>query len=185
MKTSEKKQKISPGRCQKCNNLGYGVNLIGGYNGSFCDEHLNEWHEIVIDRPEYKDLVVKNASMDALIRGGVASQSSRDLHRAILEQYGAFYGLAKAWAEESDLVTEVQDGLYRKYVVTKASGEPIDPKAFYFPLRLDKDPHARTAARMYADSIMIDNPTLSDELHNLVDGIETDLIKKSIREKND
>lgn len=179
MKTSEKKQRISPGRCQKCSNLGYSVNLIGGYNGSFCDEHQNEWHEIVIDKPEYEDFVVKHASMDTFIRNGIDNQNSRDLNRKILEHYRDFYGLAKAWAEESGLVTKAQDGLYHKYVVAKTSGEAVDPKAIYFPLRLDKDPHARTAARAYADSVRYRNPTLSNDLQDLVDGIEKALINRS------
>lgn len=177
--TSEKKQAAYPGRCQKCDNMGFAATLFGGYNGSFCDRHLNEWHEIVTDKPDYEDYVVKRISQDTFIRDGIANQNSRDLGRAILVHQDTFYALAKAWAEEPGEVTETQDGLYHKYNVSKASGELIDPQAFYFPLRLDKDPHARSAARAYADSVVIDNPTLSRELRDLVDKIETALIKQS------
>lgn len=34
-------------------------------------------------------------------------------------------------------------GLYRKYKIEKASGEPIDPHADYFVLRIDTDQWAR------------------------------------------
>ena len=184
MKTSEKKQKISPGKCQKCASLGYGVSLVGGYNGTFCDPHLNEWHEIVIDKPEFEAYVVKAASRDALVYGGIANQYSRDLTEELIDHQSSFYRLAKAWAEEEEIkpATEVRRGLYNKYIVLKTSGESIDPKAVYFPLRLDKDPHARTAAMAYAVSVNYRNPTLSDELRDLVDRIEGDLIKRS---KND
>lgn len=42
------------------------------------------------------------------------------------------------------------DSLYYKYLVTKADGSPVDPKADYFVLRLDTDPAARLAAYCYA-----------------------------------
>jgi len=180
MKTSEKKQNLSPGKCQKCSSLGYSVRLIGGYNGLLCDGHLNEWHELVIDMPEYEDIAIKSTSLDALIRDGVSNQNSRDLTGAVGELFKVFYRTAKAWAEGSDLVTERQDGLYQKYNISKTNDEPIDPKAFYFPLRLDKDPHARKAARTYANCVVADNRTLARELHDLLDGIEHDLVKQII-----
>lgn len=40
-------------------------------------------------------------------------------------------------------------GLFKKYVVTKADGSPVDPKAVYFVLRLDTDETARGAAYHY------------------------------------
>ncbi|MEE9459864.1 MAG: hypothetical protein V3V84_08890 [Candidatus Bathyarchaeia archaeon] len=36
-----------------------------------------------------------------------------------------------------------QGGYESKYTITKNNGNPVDPKADYFVLRLDKDPHAR------------------------------------------
>lgn len=41
---------------------------------------------------------------------------------------------------------------------------PVDPAAAYFVLRLDADPYARAAARVYADSVESENPLLAIEL---------------------
>ncbi len=51
-----------------------------------------------------------------------------------------------------------------KYIIAKTSGRPIDPKADYFVLRLDKDPHALNAILRYAYSIRGDNPELALDL---------------------
>ena len=42
------------------------------------------------------------------------------------------------------------DELYEKYVVTKADGQPIDPEAVYFVLRVDNDDDALFAAMLWA-----------------------------------
>lgn len=55
------------------------------------------------------------------------------------------------------------NGLYDKYEVKKRHGD-TDPNADYFVLRLDKDPHARQAARCYAESIKQENRTLAFEI---------------------
>ena len=52
----------------------------------------------------------------------------------------------------------------KKYVVSKANGEPTDPKADYFVLRLDKDPHAVKALEAYAKSVQKENPKLAADL---------------------
>ena len=49
----------------------------------------------------------------------------------------------------------------------KGSGRKLvrpNPEAQYFVLRLDKDPHARTAALSYADSVESINPDLANDL---------------------
>jgi hypothetical protein len=51
-----------------------------------------------------------------------------------------------------------------KYIITKTNGKPTDPKADYFVLRLDTDPHAIVAAKAYAKSVKKINWTLSDDL---------------------
>lgn len=51
-----------------------------------------------------------------------------------------------------------------KYVISKQNGDPIDPNAFYFVLRLDTDPHARKAAMAYAESVENENPELAKDL---------------------
>ena len=55
-------------------------------------------------------------------------------------------------------------GLGGKYIVSKSSGEPVDPEAKYFVLRLDTDPVARHAARVYARDIEAKNPRLARDL---------------------
>ena len=55
-------------------------------------------------------------------------------------------------------------GLYRKYKIEKASGEPIDPHADYFVLRIDTDQWARKALEKYADDIEIFNRSLAAQL---------------------
>ena len=59
-------------------------------------------------------------------------------------------------------------GLYSKYIITKANGEPTDPNAQYFVLRTDTDIHARVALRAYAKSIFSENPELARGLRGLL-----------------
>lgn len=48
----------------------------------------------------------------------------------------------------------IMKGWYGKYIIKKANGEPIDPHAQYFVLRIDTDPHARAALREYRDGLI-------------------------------
>lgn len=59
-----------------------------------------------------------------------------------------------------------------KYIVLKADGSPTDPEAVYFPLRLDNDPYAREAARVYADRIEKTNPKLASDLRLQIEEAE-------------
>ncbi len=54
--------------------------------------------------------------------------------------------------------------LFQKYIITKTSGDPLDPEARYFVLRYDKDPHAQAALLAYAESCQVDNPQLAADL---------------------
>jgi hypothetical protein len=56
----------------------------------------------------------------------------------------------------------MEQGFYNKYVVTKANGNPIDPEAEYFVLRIDNDPAAKLALAVYAANTP--NKTLSKDL---------------------
>ena len=58
----------------------------------------------------------------------------------------------------------MRGGLDGRFVVSKAGGEPVSPTADYFPLRLDKDPHAKVAAIAYAKSVAQDNSILAWDL---------------------
>jgi len=60
-------------------------------------------------------------------------------------------------------------GLYGKYIIQKRSGEPVDPQAVYFTLRLDTDPHARAAVQAYAESCQAENPELAADLRTLLE----------------
>jgi len=61
------------------------------------------------------------------------------------------------------------DGLiFPKYFISKVNGNPIDPEAEYFVLRLDTDPHARKAAVTYAQSVKPENPKFSADIFRWV-----------------
>ncbi|MCK5609272.1 hypothetical protein KAR91_45780 [Candidatus Pacearchaeota archaeon] len=57
-------------------------------------------------------------------------------------------------------------GLRLKYQIIKTSGKPVDPKAKYFVLRYDEDPHAVRAIMRYIASIKNENPELAKDLLN-------------------
>lgn len=58
--------------------------------------------------------------------------------------------------------------LAHKYTISKSSGEPLDPEARCFVLRVDKDPHALVALAAYAESVHADNPQLARDLRMLI-----------------
>jgi hypothetical protein len=76
-------------------------------------------------------------------------------------------------------------GLYNRYVVKKADGTPVDPRAEYFVLRLDehgRDPihieACRAAAMVYADMIAEHLPKLAADLRERYgSGTEYELIE--------
>ncbi len=78
-------------------------------------------------------------------------------------------------------MTDEPKGLHGKYIVVKAEVaekaglkglmkelQRIESEAAYFVLRLDTDRHARAAANTYALSISEENPTLSNDLLELI-----------------
>lgn len=69
-------------------------------------------------------------------------------------------GVIQRWNAEQD----DKYGIYGKYLIAKADGTPVYPDAQYFVLRLDTDIHARRAIMAYAESVEIENGTLSSEL---------------------
>ena len=64
-------------------------------------------------------------------------------------------------------------GLYGKYIIQKANGEAIDPKAVYFTLRIDTDPHARAAIRAYIESCRDEQPELARDLERVMEELTT------------
>jgi hypothetical protein len=79
--------------------------------------------------------------------------------RELLE-VGAAGGVRYIQSDQGHLA----NGLYDKYVIQKADGLPVDPRAHYFVLRYDTDPHAKVALRAYADAIRIRNPRLASDI---------------------
>ena len=69
-------------------------------------------------------------------------------------------------------------GIYGKYKVEKTDGSQMDPKAIYFTLRLDTDPHGRLAVRMYIASCREENPELARDLEELLERIEKEFANK-------
>lgn len=65
----------------------------------------------------------------------------------------------------------LKGGWKKKYIIEKASGKPLDPKAKYFVLRYDAkgDPFARAAMRAYAVNVRRVNPRLADDILARVD----------------
>ena len=54
--------------------------------------------------------------------------------------------------------------LYGKYNIKKANGQPTDPKAQYFVLRLDTDPAARAAMLTYANEVEAVEPEFAAQI---------------------
>lgn len=69
-------------------------------------------------------------------------------------------------------MTDEKRGLYMKYIVEKSDGSTCDPEACYFVLRLDTQPEARAAMRVYADGIREELPQLADDIEDCCDELE-------------
>lgn len=65
-------------------------------------------------------------------------------------------------------------GIIPKYIIDKADGTPIDPKACYLVLRLDTDHAARMAAGEYASWCWRTNEALSDDINACLLDVEDD-----------
>ncbi|KKM87477.1 hypothetical protein LCGC14_1268540 [marine sediment metagenome] len=48
------------------------------------------------------------------------------------------------------MVSNMKRGVFGKYILSKADGSDVDCNACYFVLRLDEDPAAQEAMRVYA-----------------------------------
>ncbi len=59
-------------------------------------------------------------------------------------------------------------GWRKKYIIRKASGNPIAGRARYFVLRFDIDPHARVAMAAYADSVESVNPKFAEDIRKKI-----------------
>ena len=68
---------------------------------------------------------------------------------------------------------------HSKYIIQKTDGTTVDPEAWYFVLRVDKDPHARVAAIAYALSVRFDNMKLCEELLDAVMAYDPNQLKSS------
>lgn len=63
-----------------------------------------------------------------------------------------------------------KQGVFGKYILSKADGSPVDESACYFVLRLDTDPAARKAARVYAENCS--NEKLAEGLLRCLDWLD-------------
>lgn len=63
-------------------------------------------------------------------------------------------------------------GVFGKYVISKADGTPVDAEATYFVLRLDTDAAARRAMGQYARSVRKANEGLANEIEQCIAELE-------------
>ena len=92
-------------------------------------------------RSHWKDASCYSGAIISVHRRA-ACEAVTEARRAKEEEEPATVTLAQA---------QKRKGLFGKFNITKASGGPCDPEAYYFVLRLDDDPAARRAARTYAE----------------------------------
>ena len=62
-------------------------------------------------------------------------------------------------------------GLYQKYVVSKTSGKPIDPKAQFIILRIDDGRYlhaCRAGVAAFAEAVREHNPILADDIQKIL-----------------
>lgn len=71
----------------------------------------------------------------------------------------------------------MNQGLYKKYNVTKADGTPTDPAADYFVLRLDTDPASRRAMLVYLVDVADENPVLAQDLLDRLIAYDADVVR--------
>jgi len=77
-----------------------------------------------------------------------------------------------------------QRGFYRKYVVLKADGSPVDPEAEYLVLRLDTDEAACQAAFCYTRHAFEKYPQFCRELIARVKELREQISEREQEEKN-
>ena len=95
------------------------------------------------------------------------------MNSALVEFENGFKVITSRFAVRKRKEDEMdKKGLYGKYRIEKADGSVVDPKAIYFTLRIDTDPHARAAIRAYIESCREENPDLAGDLEKLLEEIE-------------
>ena len=102
---------------------------------------------------------------DILELGKAVNEKCQSKDGSVDHRYWAFRSvelLPALIAETERLRSAPKSGLYGKYIIQKADGSTVDPKADYFILRLDTDPYARIAALEYA--IQTDDQNLGKQL---------------------
>jgi hypothetical protein len=76
-----------------------------------------------------------------------------------------------------------EGGYEKKYIISKANGNPTDPNADYFLLRLDKDPCAIIALIAYANTVRRYNKPFADDLDKKIEDYARGDGNKSSEEK--
>jgi hypothetical protein len=69
--------------------------------------------------------------------------------------------------EKDNIKTNAEQGLYKKFNVTRVDGKYPDRR--YFVLDIDHDPHALDALWGYAESCKYTHPELADDLFQIVE----------------
>lgn len=69
-------------------------------------------------------------------------------------------------------------GLYQKYIVTKASGKPLDPDFEAIVLRIDKGQYlhaCRAGVAAFAEAVREHNPQLANDLQVRLSELDPDI----------
>lgn len=110
------------------------------------NKQIKELQDIIDKPPEDADWVADYHLLQSALDGPIID-AARKWHAAYRKAQNSNLMRAK---EVKRLRSTPKSGLYGKYIIQKADGSPVDPKADYFILRLDTDPIARRAALEYS-----------------------------------
>ncbi len=137
----------------------------------------------------YRQATYPNPSLSADKRQTFGGGEDEVDVAAVIEGYVAdvrcsICGRMRTWIPDAEAILRLiqlrgqergdRHGLYGKYIIQKADGTPVDPKAVYFTLRLDTDPHARAAIRAYIENCREAQPELAGDLERLMRELATD-----------
>lgn len=145
---------------------GYAMRILQSYR-EMCDQYVsdditggptNPVYIAMNEANEKRKIELDKAISDL---AGIAAKDDRIAQDAITIQMH-YENVLTLQKEVERLRSAPKSGLYGKYIIQKADGSTVDPKADYFILRLDTDPYARIAALEYA--IQTDDQNLGKQL---------------------
>ena len=74
-------------------------------------------------------------------------------------------------------------GLYQKYIISKASGKPLNPEFYAIVLRIDGGRYlkaCRVGVRAFADAVREENPTLANDIEGKLQDLAVDELSKRV-----